>query len=510
MLVYGDHIRSDNMAIFTINELKIEGRYPVHKVLEFSMHIGANFHGNLTYGGLISERDAIAYIQKSADMQSVKVTFRDELEFCGFPQMIEVNHQNEHYYLRVSLVTSTQLMDIEKHNRFFQELKQTCFHILTEAYNDSKIGVLSGINAKDRVFSPILQYCETDWQLTMRLASNLSTVIFPNVTVDKPQLILGIPKRQIFTENNNIVYDIKRNNAKFLENNSVFVDIQYHDFISCKLRSNSRYKLGDSILYDDKVLVVMQKMIKYIKGEFQELYVLGCEHEYAVPLHQNMNISGLELEGIVLESNTQNMRVILDIDTHRKNDGEKWFAYSPVTNNGMYSMPLEGEKIMLQWQSEYDYDALAIRPIRRNGEGMQFRERHFQTEHKNHLMMVSDKVEYTNPVGSIKWLAGSGFDISTNKNISVSAGWDINITSQTQVEATSPERITACKADVESSIDMIGGDLHIKAKGKVTVKSKADKYKKTTLPDRTQHFKIGVATASKLAAAIPQVLNAKK
>ena len=43
------------MASYKINEVKIDGGYPVKQLLEFSMDIGVNRHGTLTYGGLADE-----------------------------------------------------------------------------------------------------------------------------------------------------------------------------------------------------------------------------------------------------------------------------------------------------------------------------------------------------------------------------------------------------------------------------------------------------------------------
>jgi hypothetical protein len=177
----------------------------------------------------------------------------------------------------------------------------------------------------------------------------------------------------------------------------------------------------------------------------------------------------------------------------------------------MYSMPLKDEKVMLQWQSATDEDILIVRPARQNGFAMPSPgERHFLTEHDAHLLMVPGKLEYTNPVGNMTWLADSGFNISTGKNLSFSAQRDISIRAGDQVRVFSPERISTCKAGVESSIDMISDELHIKAPIRVKSTSKVNNYKATILPKKSQKIEIDTATASKLAAALPQISNIGK
>ena len=491
------------MAWYTIKEVKIDGGCPVNEILELSMEVGANRHGLLTYGGLVPEEAAKQYIRQNADHQAIMVSLLGELEFCGYPQEIVTDFQKDHCYLRVTLVSSSQHMDTYLRDRFFQDTTYTFEDMLTEAYEDSKTGRLVAICGNEEIGSPILQYHETDWQFSLRMAARLGTVLIPNVTSAEPQVALGVPKRQVTEESNRIAYSVRRSAPDNRRD--------HHSYLCYKMTSDNRYKLGDSVRVNGQELIVMQKSFAYKKGEIQELYVLGQVPEFASPFYHNKRIAGLELEGKVLKRHAQSMQILLDIDSGRKDCGKSWFSYSPVTNNGMYSMPLEDEKVMLQWQSEVDNDILVVRPNRKNSHDMcNPGNRHFLTEHENHLMMMRGRVEYSNPLGSIKWLAGRGFDVSTGKDIFINAEQDVNIKSRAQVQVYSPERITACKTGVESSIDMISNELHVKAVKKVTAKSKVNKYRKPILPEGPKKFTISTAAASKLTAAVPLVSNAKK
>jgi hypothetical protein len=150
------------MARYAIDEVSIEGDYPVDEILELSMDIGTNIHGRLTYGGHVSEEAAKQFIQQSAEKLSVKVSLRGEPEFWGYPEEITVHSQNDFHYLRVALVSSSHLTDIEPHNRFFQDTSRTFADIVAEAYEDSQIGNLLAIRGDNAIRSPILQYREAD------------------------------------------------------------------------------------------------------------------------------------------------------------------------------------------------------------------------------------------------------------------------------------------------------------------------------------------------------------
>ena len=495
------------MARYTISEVKIDGSYPVQEIWELSMDAAANRHGFLTYGGLISEEAAIRYIQQSADKQTVNVSLRGETEFCGYPHYISVEYQNNHWYLRVVLVTSSVLLDVYMCNRFFQDTTHTYEDIITEAYDDSGTGNIVAIRDKEEIARPILQYRETNWMFTLRMAGRLCTVVIPNIASAEPQVTLGVPNRPAKVETNSITYAVGRNPEEYKHKFATDERINFHNFLYYKMRSDNRYRLGDSVNVDGKLLTVMQKTFEYTRGEIVEHYILGHEEEFAVPFHHNKKIAGLELEGKVLERRFQELKILLDIDAKRPECGKSWFYYAPDTNNGMYSMPLVDEKVMLNWLSDTDCDTLVLRPCRKNGNGMPHHgERHFMTDCENHLMMMPDKIEYKNPVGSMKWLAHSGFDISTNKKVSIIAGHDVVIASKAQVRGYSPERITASKTGVESSIDMICNEIHIKAKETVNETSAVRQYKKSTLPRRPEKCVISSSAASKLRGAIKSSL----
>jgi len=511
-----------------MGEVKIEGNYPVIELLEISMNVGANRHGLLTYGGLVSEEAAKQYIRQSADEQVVKVSLRGDLEFCGYPQNIAVEHQNDHFFLRITLATSSQLMDTDLHDRFFQNCKNSFENILTEAYEDSGTGSVVAIRGREEIRKPVLQYRETDWEFTLRMTGRNGTVVIPNITSPEPQVALGIPNRSVIDEDNDSTYFISRNSENYRhsfaaetrfdgkyekygnhfvepkEKYMLFENLSFHNFLCYEMRSNNRYKLGDSVRVDGKILTVMEKSFTCDSGIIEELYILGHEQDFAVPFHHNKHITGLGLEGTVLSRAGQEMSILLDIDITRKSGENTWFCYSPVTNNGMYSMPLPGEKVMLEWQSEADDDALFICPMRRNGrETLPPTHRHFLDEHDNHMKMIPNKIEYTNPTGSVVLLAGNGFDIFTGNRIEISAGQNVEISSRKEVMAFSPERVTIHKYGAESSVDMVGEDIHIKAEDTVKGNSRANNYIRTILPKRSQGYSISASTAQKLAGAVP-------
>ena len=478
------------MANYRIGEVTIEGGYPVRELLELSMDIGANHHGRLTYGGLVEESDAMKLIEQKAEGQRVRVYLGGILEFCGCPQEITAEYANSHCYLRVALASCSALADIEPHDRFFQGGEGEIGGILAEAFGDSGLGSAFAAQGMARIGGPVLQYRETDWQLMLRLAGSLGAAVIPNVASDEPQATIGIPERRATEEPCDAPYEAGRRGGH----------------LSYSMKSENRYRLGDSVAVGGTALAVMEKRIDLEQGRLDETYVLGTGQGFAAPRRRNGRIAGLELEGRVMARHAQSMAVLLDIDSGRSGSGggKAWFDYAPVSNNGMYSMPLIGEKVMLQWQSDSDGDALVVRAVRGNGRDMPHHSgRHFETEHDSHLMMAPGVVGLANPAGSIHWLAGSGFGISSAEYISLAAESDIVIRSEAQVRLYAQERITAGKAGAESSLDMLCSELHIKAAEDVVVRSKTDTHRQASLPVLAAGSATLIAAVLRNMTAIP-------
>ena len=507
-----------------MSDVRIEGNYPVDKISDISMNIRVNEHGTLTYSGLVSNEEAMRYVEQHSDKELVKVYIKDKLEFCGYPTEISTewpnaDFDNNHCHFSVKLITSSVFSDTYLKKRFYQDTTRTFEEIITEALDDSQMGNLVALRGKEPIREPILQYRETDWQFALRMASRLGTLIIPNVISEESEFTLGIPKREAVAESNDFTYQMGRNisefRTKFNETSKPsqllkgFKEVSdFHNFIRYNMRSENRYNLGDSVIVDGKMLVVVSKTLAYKKSEIEEIYTLGHEQDFSVQFHNNKHIAGLELSGAVLERDGQRIKMLLDIDNEREEHGKTWFFYSPATNNAMYTMPLEDESVILQWQSEVDHDVLIVRPIRQNGGSMSPHDkRQLSTEHDSRMMIIPDLMMYENPVGSIKWLKGWGFKISTANNFFLMAE-DIIIKSDAQILVKSPERISIGKTNEPSSIDMLNNDIHI-VSSDVVVKSGVNDYMNALLPRLGQGFGISGNTASRLSGSVAFVNDAR-
>jgi len=496
-----------------MNDVRIEGNYPVDRISDISMNIKVNEHGTLTYSGLVSKEEAMRYVEQGSDRQLVRVYIKDRLEFCGYPNEISTewpnaDFDNNHCHVNIKLVTSTLFIDLYPKKRFYQDTTRTFEDVIMEALEDSQIGNLVAIRGKQSIEEPLLQYRETDWQFALRMAGRLGTFVVPNVLSEEPEFALGVPKGEVREELNDFAYHMGRNisefRTKFNETSKFSQQIKglqgvsdFHNFLRYRMRSENHYNLGDSVIIDGKMLVIVHKSLRYERSGIEVVYTLGHEEDFSVSFHHNRHIAGLELSGTVLECDGQRIKMLLDIDSNREDYEKTWFFYAPITNNAMYTMPLKTERVMLQWQSEVDHDALIVRPVRQNYDIPHHSNRHLLTEHNSRMMMIPDLMVYENPVGSIQWLKSRGFNIPTSKGFLLMAGKDISIISNSQIEIRSPERITFGRTNTRSSIDMINNNIHIAADD-VVIKSGVNDYKRPRIPVRASIVELPVFIVGRL------------
>lgn len=491
------------MAEYTISQIEIKGTLAVDVIKTFQLSARANCHGYVSYSGYINQQKASALTRSSISQEVMKIYLDGALEFCGHPVEVSIEEVNQVYTLYVTLAGQSKLMDIIAQERFFQTPGQTYEDILTETFKASSNSSLLIFTADTKpVGHPILQYHETDWMFSLRMAGNLSTVVIPNILSDLPQLSLGMPKRKKIIEEY-APRILRQGEKNYLDKHAPYMRKYRYDDINIHICSKHHYQLGDCVLYRGQELFVTEKHIAYHHGQLVDEFVLSTIKGARVPLHYNKLISGLELEGKVLQTKNTVVKPQLDIDMSRSLSGSMWFQFAPVTNNGMYSMPIPGEKIALQWQSERDEDVLITRCCRTNSNKMPTPDkRYLATEHKNSFSMLPSYLDFCTPIGTTCLHHGNGIKTKAEEKIKFKAKRDINMLSS-QIDFLSTEKIDMAYSP-ESRIDMSATEIHLLSDNvEITSDPKHAPLPALAPPDSFPSFKIDLSLSTMLLGATP-------
>ena len=157
---------------------------------EFKIVKVPNEHATLYVRGFVEDEKQIEPLLNAQGDTKVTFSNGDDIYFEGVLANAEIDCQKgEVYELIVKAIGNTVLLDTEKHNRSFQDNGQTYKEIVTDVV--SGVGSTATYNADTKtVENIILQYEETDWAFSKRLASHTQDVLIP-ITGKSPDFHFG-------------------------------------------------------------------------------------------------------------------------------------------------------------------------------------------------------------------------------------------------------------------------------------------------------------------------------
>lgn len=490
------------MAKFSLSEVTMTGEFSVDVLKVLHSNLRFNEHGTLYYEGYISHSKAKVLMGKQIEQSEMRVFLKSIHIFSGMIMRCEIEETGvDSYYMKVWLNTSSKKADYDRPKRFYQNESQTYSSVIEEAFNDSNLNshLISTIEAK-RIKGPILQYQETDWELSKRMAGYAETILIANELADTAEIIIGIPKRPPTTLSNDMVTDCQQIKTfeELLINNSKEPNYGYI------IRSINTYSLGDTLIYKGEKWLVVEKCFVSDDEFIEGVYTLGKEDWYHAENKDNKKISGLELQGTVLKCSGTGIKIKLDIGQFPSSKCDFWYTFEPVTNNGMYSMPVVGEKVILQWQSSKDSDVICSHCYRLNSSSMLAPEnKYMKTEHDVEMSFLPSSVTFTIPGHSVKFQK-NGIRIKTDNNIYISVGGTFESMSRGRTSIQSSEQINIIATKKQSAIVMQLENIDIISKNKTNLKvdPKGEEIGKISR-GKLATFSITTNTAASVVGSIP-------
>jgi len=130
----------------------------------------------------------------------------------------------------------------------------------------------------------------------------------------------------------------------------------------------------------------------------------------------------MSLEGTVLETTEEILKLKLNIDEKQDINKVAWFKFAPPTGNILYSMPLVGDNVMLYFQNEYDRPVVTG-CVRKNGATFgrcaNPNNRYYATESGNYLDMLPGAINFYRGGMNVSFNDESGISLSSNNNLNI-------------------------------------------------------------------------------------------
>ncbi|MFD1885223.1 AHH domain-containing protein [Paenibacillus wenxiniae] len=460
------------------DQIRVKCPYPLLHIHELQIDWQPGEHAKLLLTGWMDEQLQMEMPLTASVQDEIEVFYNtpiwmgigiEQPLFRGVVNKVEAYRQNSVHKISIEGISATSLWDVKKRKRTFPEPTQTYEQLLTkviEDYPGSEVEFHTG--ADKPIGDATLQYEETDWELSKRLASTLQAVVVCDMLKSvKPHFHFGLPEGKEVTVPDHTPYTAHKDLAAYQRAVATGAELHDTDFFRYELQYNEPLAIGDRVRFRDKQLVVKELHAQMEKGELLFNYVLARESGVRHPIILNQKAIGVALEGTVLDVRGEEVKLKLDVDRDDGKADPHWYPFAPPTGSPMYSMPQVGTKASLYHPDGSGLHAQVLGSVRTNGAtAAKTRDpntRYYGSEHGSELKIAPDHAHfYGNPDGtlSISLQDGDGVVIRSPKKLTITGKEDIILKSKKKVILNATEMIMAYKTGVSSGI-AVEGEYHL-------------------------------------------------
>lgn len=363
--------------VYTLGDILVE-QYSFEKILDLNIVKEVNKHSELFISGIVSDEYEYSdkYVECADKNSSITVSVKDDNGqikhlFYGIITNISISCINNMKVLEIEALSNTYKMDIERKSRSFQGDSVTyksIFDSINSSY--SNLTMIYYISESDCINTLVVQYNETDWQLLIRLASHFNLAIIPECTLDGIKYSIGRgdggPLYSLDEFNYSITKGLQEYREKAAQGN---YELYEADLLGYEFTTNVILGLYSTVNFKDRYLYVYRCETSIVGGVISNRYILRNEKGMKVKRINNENIVGTSLEGKIVDTKNDVVKIALKIDgySNTANNNTVWIPYSTVFSSpdgtGWYCMPEIGDAIRLYFPDNHEENGYAISSV---------------------------------------------------------------------------------------------------------------------------------------------------
>ncbi|ATP40167.1 hypothetical protein CSE16_08970 [Solibacillus sp. R5-41] len=442
-------------------------------IQELTLTKKINEHATLRFTGIVPEEVRDKYVEMTEANSAIEVNQLDHSGspiplFKGMILTIKVSAVREIYYIEVEAATNTYQLDIKKQSRSYQNKEMTyssLFQLISPPYPG--LDILDEATKGGKLEKFTMQYRETDWQFLKRLASRFNTGLVPASTFDTPKFHFGVPAGSAKGKLEDYHYTTRKKLAEYLlytENGND--GMEENDFLYYEVETDKVLTIGDHVTFNEQTLYVCEAYTSMKDGLLKHIYTLSSKNGMNKSEIFNPNISGLSIEGKVLEVAKDHIKAHLTIDEKQDKEKAHWFLYATVYTaegqSGWYCMPEINDFVHVYFPTHKEEEGLASSSIRKNLDSSATNKlddpstKYYRTAFGKEIKMSPTEIVITAQDGDIfiRLNEESGIEIFSKKEIKLISEADISLNASKKIILSAEEEITLkCK---ESKITMDG------------------------------------------------------
>lgn len=451
-------------------------------LIEYESFKKENEHGYVKFSGHISADLEDSYVEMALNDVWAKVTAVDsfgteKVIFDGVVTDLNVTTKNGVKLLTVILRSGSYLMDMMPHIRSYQNpalMYRSVLSSYTALYPNGKFIMTEGKG--QTIPKLILQYQETDWEFTKRLASHFNTIIIPDSKTRGVKYFFGLPEpTETPTVETNFYAMTKRIDEYIYKQKNGVKGIRESDAIYYVVKWRDIYDLGSRIKLNGHNLYVSAIDTKLEGSELYHTYFLKNESGAKVPKAYNLNAIGASLYASILAVEKDVVQISIDKDENQKEAGVNWYPYNTVYSTpdgtGWYCMPEIGDAVRFYVPNYDESEAYVISSTHLQSSAPDERVnpdyKSIMNKYGKEILFKPDSLIFTNNAGmSIEILDEEGIRILSNKAILIKSEDTVDISSVTStLQVIAPDSILLKQGDtithLQDNIVFNGSQIHM-------------------------------------------------
>ena len=456
--------------------------YKFQKITKLKIVNELSEHSKLCISGIISDENVDKYVENAEAEETINVSLKNDegntvVLFNGIVTKVGIKAQNDVRTLEIEALSKTFLMDISKVKGSYQDKNLTYGNIFKQKNSSyGNVVMVDNITNKTKIDEFIVQYKETDWNFLKRLAAYFNVALIPECRMT------GI-KYSIGGAGENVVYDINEFNysiEKGLQEYNVKVANEAYELndlnlISYEITTSKLMKLYNQVNFKGRTLWVYRCETELEGGVITSKYILRDENGMKVNRVYNDKMIGLSLQGRVLDTKKDKVKVSLEIDgSPTDKNGARWFEFATIFSQpdgtGWYCMPEISDVVRLYFPDSEEKHAYVISSMHYDAVDSSKRSdpsvKSISTKYGKEIVMSPGSVEI---IGNgnllMRMTDDGGIEVNSNKKIILDAKGDIEINSGANVQIKGHKGIKLTQAGasmiIKDDITMNGGKVNV-------------------------------------------------
>lgn len=427
------------MSVLTQYRVRVESPFPMIELTGFQAVQCEGEHARATFTGVLDCETGMEALYQRLEGRLVRFVDDedDSTIFAGYIQTAEVAEQGGLFTLSATALSGSIYLDQTKRSRSYQDVTLLHSDILRMVLDDVGDADFIMRVADKPIGIPLVQYDETGWEFSKRLASHFNTTITPDMDSGIPRFWMGLrapsgPVHDFSDCEYRAVID-----KKYFEVGGSHLGFSRSQFLSYVVKDFKNRSLGDKARFRGQDLFICRKSC-YLDVDCLPVYVytLGKPELLARQKFFNEKLTGLSLMGTVIATQGGTVKLHLNIDRFQDVATAYNYRWAPPTGNYMYLMPKIGSEVSLYFCDPGEDSAMAVNCVRaessKSAPGFaDINKRNLSTEFGKNMLLYPNKfgIESKTSDGPLQMMFDddSGVTLETAHSIMVIGGGSVTL-----------------------------------------------------------------------------------